>query len=302
MTSPKTIRASSTDVRSAFAQWLGVEFRAGVKLVVLEGLTSSGKTTLTKEPFILDGLASTNIEVDSFLPPTLQNDATPYLAAIDQSAMLVEIERSLRRLHRHRAGKLLRSTSSGDHTAAKRGNSKEDESLMPGSKRLGLDSPTDLLAKLNWEILQLGHTTENETVASYRAFNCAVTAWTITDWVWNSAPDDLRERFKRESRKPKARNGEPLASLLRQQCRELAICQQLANGSKHFILDDYNDENISSYRSPSITLYLTDKGESRSAPNYSVFVNDGTRAYSDVGLFSRARDHWIAFFERYGVQ
>jgi hypothetical protein len=71
MTSPKTIRASSSDVRTAFAQWLGVEFRAGIKLVILEGLTSSGKTTLTKLPFDLDGRLSTNIEMDDFLPPGL---------------------------------------------------------------------------------------------------------------------------------------------------------------------------------------------------------------------------------------
>jgi hypothetical protein len=176
-------------------------------------------------------------------------------------------------------------------------------SLMLGSKRLGLDSPADLLAKLNWEILQLGHVIiENETVASYRAFNCAVTAWSITDWVWNSAPAQLRERFRAESPNPKARGGEPLASLLRQQCRELAICQQLANGSKHFILDSHNDANISSYRSPSVSFYVSENGETRSAPTHGVFINDGTRVYSDVGLFSRAHDHWTAFFARYGVR
>src|ERR1700677_1002114 len=138
--------------------------------------------------------------------------------------------------------------------------SRRDNSSMPDRKRLGLESPRDLLAKLDWEIVQLGHVTADQTVASYRAFNCAVTAWSITDWVWYSAPNDLRERFRRESPKPQARGGEPLASLLRQQCRELAICQQLANGSKHFILDDHNnDEKISSYRSTSVSLYLSAK-------------------------------------------
>jgi hypothetical protein len=94
MTSHKTIRASSSDVSTAFAQWLGVEFRAGIKLVILEGLTSSGKTTLTKLPFDLDGRPSTNIEMDDFLPPSVP-DATTYLAAIDQSTMLSEVEKAL---------------------------------------------------------------------------------------------------------------------------------------------------------------------------------------------------------------
>jgi hypothetical protein len=93
---PKIIRAASSEVGNAFARWLGVEFRAGIKLVILEGLTSSGKTTLTKQPFALNGRLSTNIEMDDFLPPSLPDDATPYLAAIDQSAMLEEVEKSLR--------------------------------------------------------------------------------------------------------------------------------------------------------------------------------------------------------------
>jgi hypothetical protein len=93
---PKIIRASSSEVRAAFALWLGVEFRAGIKLVILEGMTSSGKTRLTNQPFILDGGPSTNIEMDDFLPPILLDDATPYLAAIDQAAMLEEVAKALR--------------------------------------------------------------------------------------------------------------------------------------------------------------------------------------------------------------
>jgi chloramphenicol 3-O-phosphotransferase len=96
MTSPKTIRASSSDVRTAFAQWLVVECRTGIELVILEGLISSGKTTLTNRPFTLDGRPSTNIEMDDFLPPSLPDDETPYLAAILQSEMLEEVEKALR--------------------------------------------------------------------------------------------------------------------------------------------------------------------------------------------------------------
>jgi hypothetical protein len=173
---------------------------------------------------------------------------------------------------------------------------------MPNRKRLGLNSPPDLLAKLHWEIEQLGLTVkeEEEAVASYRAFNCAVTAWSISDWVWNAASGDLRQRLRSESPKPEASDAECFASLLRDQSRELAICQQLANGSKHFILDRHNDATVSSYRSASVSFYLTDDGKGRSVPTYGVFIEDGTRTYSDLGLFSRARDYWHDFFKRYG--
>jgi hypothetical protein len=171
---------------------------------------------------------------------------------------------------------------------------------MPDRKRLGLNGPTDLLAKLHWEIVQLGLPVDEEAVASYRAFNCAVTAWSICDWVWSAAAPDLRERFRAESPNAKANGSEPLASLLRAQSRELAICQQLANGSKHFILDKHNDEAVSSYRTPSVSFYLSKNGESRTVPTHGVFIEDSDRICSDLGLFSRAHDYWHDFFKRYG--
>jgi hypothetical protein len=158
-----------------------------------------------------------------------------------------------------------------------------------------------LLAKLRWEIVQLGLPVDQEAVASYRAFNCAVTAWSISDWVWNAAPADLRERLRAESPKPEASDAECFASLLRKESRELAICQQLANGSKHFILDKYNDETISSYRTASVSFYLSDNGEGHTMPTHGVFIEDGARTYSALGLFTRAHDYWREFFKHYGL-
>ena len=172
---------------------------------------------------------------------------------------------------------------------------------MPNRKRLGLNSPTDLLAKLHWEIVQLGLPVNEEAVASYRAFNCAVTAWSISDWVWKAASADLRQRLRAESPKPDVGDGECFASLLRAQSRELAICQQLANGSKHFVLDKHNDEALSSYRTASVSFYLSQNGKSHTEPTHGVFIEHGDRIYSDLGLFSRARDYWCEFFERYQI-
>jgi hypothetical protein len=95
MKSLRTIRSSSAEVRAAFADWLSVELRAGGKLVILEGLTASGKTTLTEQPFIVDGRPSVNIEMDDFLPPCLSDDETPYLASIDHATMLEEVKNAL---------------------------------------------------------------------------------------------------------------------------------------------------------------------------------------------------------------
>ena len=87
-----------------------------------------------------------------------------------------------------------------------------------------------------------------------------------------------------------------------EQSRELAICQQLANGSKHFVLDKHNDGDVSSYRTASVSVYLSKNGESRAVATHGVFIEDGVRSYSDLGLFSRARDYWHDFFKRYGFE
>jgi len=171
-------------------------------------------------------------------------------------------------------------------------------------KRLGLDTPRELLAKLDWEIEQAsGVEPQKEAVASYRAFNCAVTAWSICDWVWNSASKDLRNRFKRESPKPNAKGSEPLAALLRKRSRQLAICQQLANGSKHFVLKKYNDPAVSSKRLPSMTYLFSDDGkEGRVAAGPSaMFIEDGSQMYGSVALFSEVRDFWRDFFNKYEI-
>ena len=44
-------------------QWLIDEFKSTTRLIILEGFTGSGKTTLTREPFDLGTTPSKNIEL-----------------------------------------------------------------------------------------------------------------------------------------------------------------------------------------------------------------------------------------------
>lgn len=172
---------------------------------------------------------------------------------------------------------------------------------MPDRKRVGLERPSDLLAKLHWEIEQLRLPVDQEAIASYRAFNCAVTAWSICDWVWHAAAPELRERFRAESPNPNANGSEPLASLVRERSRELVICQQLANGSKHFILDRHNDPTVSSCRLPGVVFDFSDGLKRQGIPTHSVLILDGDRTYLDVFIFYVAYDFWTEFFKRYGI-
>jgi hypothetical protein len=94
MAAPEIIHASSVEIRAKFKHWLATECRAAARLVVLEGLTGSGKSTLTKQPFSLGARLSTNIALDQFLPASVPC-ATPYVDALDRSAMNAAINAAI---------------------------------------------------------------------------------------------------------------------------------------------------------------------------------------------------------------
>jgi hypothetical protein len=90
----RALRVASSDVRHEFQQWLINEFRTTTRLIILEGLTGSGKTTLTKEPFDLGTTQSKNIELDDFLPDTVPEPVS-YLDALDRPAISKAVESAL---------------------------------------------------------------------------------------------------------------------------------------------------------------------------------------------------------------
>jgi hypothetical protein len=99
---------------------------------------------------------------------------------------------------------------------------------MPDRKRFGLQSPRELLAKLDWELAQFDRPVAcSEQISSYRAFNCAVTAWSLCDWVWNAASGETKAAIRVVSPKPTANGSEVLAAFLRLESRELAYANSL---------------------------------------------------------------------------
>ena len=103
----------------------------------------------------------------------------------------------------------------------------DEEVARAGAPQVfALQSGSDLLAKLEWEIEQLRQHVGGlsaEPIA-YAAFNCAVAAWQMVDWAWC---DD------HPGRAPKGREVEEFGDRLRAESRALDICESLANSAKH---------------------------------------------------------------------
>lgn len=110
---------------------------------------------------------------------------------------------------------------------------------------LAMDDPQQMLAKLLWEIRELTDAmsvwVENEEfpVAIFIAFNAVVTAWHITDWLWQSSSERRvalakRYNFAYAETETGIRKGlERLQNAVVEDCRALYVCREIANGSKH---------------------------------------------------------------------
>lgn len=153
------------------------------------------------------------------------------------------------------------------------------------SKRFGISTPRELLSKLLWEIESLADPTTGITVQGYNCFNAAVTAWHLTDWVWQTYHRDefSVQEFQRQIRK---------MSL------ELAVCDQLANGSKHFEKDKYNREDVYSAIEESVVIYRSATGEHKFVQEPSIFVYADGYAWGPFALFYEVHNFWLEYINK----
>jgi hypothetical protein len=90
------IRKPTSEIRAVFEKWLATESRTGARLVVLEGLMGSGKTTLTNRPFRFGTRRSLNIEIDQFFQEdTFMSPRSTYLDAINKQALQANFRAAL---------------------------------------------------------------------------------------------------------------------------------------------------------------------------------------------------------------
>jgi hypothetical protein len=119
---------------------------------------------------------------------------------------------------------------------------------------LAMDDPQQMLAKLLWEIDHLTHEMsvwkDNEPfpAAVFMAFNAVVTAWHITDWLWQSGPDRRAALAKKygfnyvETETSIKRGLEKFQDAVRKDSLALRVCYEIATGSKHMRKNKINPD------------------------------------------------------------
>jgi hypothetical protein len=111
-----------------------------------------------------------------------------------------------------------------------------------------MNEPQHMWAKLAWE---LQHLTDCMSVwvdnggypePIFRAFNTAVTAWHVSDWLWQFSAETrvkLKQRFRFSAKETQAglRKGlKRFQDAVSGENRALYVCREIANGSKHMRL------------------------------------------------------------------
>jgi hypothetical protein len=106
-------------------------------------------------------------------------------------------------------------------------------------KAFALRDSRDMLGKLRWELNNLFFRQRHDIAAcQYHAFNCAVTAWHVTDWIWRDISSDPQLRIRLRDAMP-MKSLDAFQGYARKNCPALKHCHRIANGSKHTLLKTY---------------------------------------------------------------
>ena len=173
----------------------------------------------------------------------------------------------------------------------------------------GLANARNLLQKLHWEIRSLDRANRsNPTELYYIAFNAAVTAWHIGDWVWPALTEPQKKKIGEDWDLAINVKGDFLGAL-RKQNRCLAICREIATASKHFESTqnpDHEIDTVSKARAEPIYTSTGDvitAGEHRVvAPAWTLQVQDGDERADFVNVIREVSDFWHGFLDAYGIQ
>jgi|GEM_PF-3070350 len=183
--------------------------------------------------------------------------------------------------------------------------------LIQSSKQsFELQLPVQFLKKLEWDVTQLSDLEKHLDIRSvYQSINCAITAWHMTDWVFQFMTDGQRANFTpaRAAHLPEeiARSSAPdkawrqlkdqLAKAQLNQFRrrimkasdELRICRYVADTSKHRLLTHNPDYELQA----TTVSWNPDGGATWQFP----LVFDGPKQHRLPELMHRAHRFWTIY-------
>jgi hypothetical protein len=160
----------------------------------------------------------------------------------------------------------------------------------PGElQTFSFENSVDLVWKLDWEIARILHATPSDIIdMKCFAFNAAVTAWQLTDWVL----DDMTAAQKKSRG---ISSLDDLQNLVIAECRALHLCRWIATASKHRIVNNRRHD-------PTVTTAVRSVPMAGGQPpKWELIINDGNTEHDASDVFEEARMYWWRFLAALGL-
>ena len=163
-------------------------------------------------------------------------------------------------------------------------------------KTCHLGTPADVLDMLTWQVDDLVATGREQLRAiDYKAMLCAVTAWQLSDWVFEDLPAQLRATWQIDARSAGS-DAAAFQRWVRAQSAALTICYVIANAFKHRTLRLDSEPGITS--DPMNRLSESLQLSSRRILTHEGFVLDPVDVMREEAEFWEARLREAGLTER----
>lgn len=178
----------------------------------------------------------------------------------------------------------------------------------PLDKVFALVTPYHFLMKLNWEVEGLRKAERDSEdlaphlTAAYHAFNCAVTAWHMVDWIWESLePSDRAEVAT--SLGMTVANAGLFRRKMRSSSRAINCCRDIATGSKHKVVSEGADPKVRAvleWKATPAQAGSMKAGDPLVRYRATLMIHDEGGARPALEVFEEALEFWHRLLEQWG--
>ncbi|MCP8892902.1 hypothetical protein [Sphingomonas faeni] len=159
-----------------------------------------------------------------------------------------------------------------------------NDDLREAFRSFGISSAAAMLKKAEREYHRFVGAADNDDRRD-AAINCALTQWHVTDWLWVALEkDDTNEEIRRVFGITEARMTKKLfLAAVERDCPEIALCQSVANGSKHVLWGSHVK---------SLEKSLLDNGTMPQVADDPLYIYSKGQPVEAAKVFYKVQDYW----------
>ncbi|MCM0018399.1 MAG: hypothetical protein NBV67_00230 [Tagaea sp.] len=168
--------------------------------------------------------------------------------------------------------------------------------LAARKQTFGLENCRDMLAKLEWEIERYREASPHDAASlTHIAFNAAVTAWQLADWVCADITPAQLARLG-------VADGNAFKRKVLRESRAVYLCRQVATASKHAFVSDHFDETVDSVvNATDGDVEINDEAIFATPPVWALAIQDGEKIMPVMKVFEGALDYWTKLIFENGI-